>query len=98
MNSGPSANLSLHSKAAHISEFNLCHHQAICTFEIIYASAFFLAAFLGFASTSTTTVAGFLEAALLICSLIFFLLLDTPNEPIVLFPFAVFLSPLPIWI
>ena len=61
-----------------------------------YASDFFLATFFGFASATTAAETGFLEADLFNCALILFLFLDTPKEPMVLFPLADFLSPLPI--
>jgi hypothetical protein len=94
VNSGPSAYFHLHSRAAHQSNFDLCHHQAVCTeFNIIY-SAFLRLGFLGFASAATVEV--FLDADLLSRALIFFFLRDTPKEPIVRLPFLVFLSPLPI--
>lgn len=62
-----------------------------------YASAFFFATFLGFTSAGAAAAAAldFVEAFLFNCVLIFFLFLDTPKEPMVLLPFAVFLSPLP---
>jgi hypothetical protein len=60
-----------------------------------YASAFLRAAtFLGFGS-AVVAVAGFLEATRFSRALILVLFLETPKEPIVRFPFFVFLSPLP---
>ena len=66
-----------------------------------YASAFFFAgAFfaLGAAASFASAVFGLVEAVRFNFALIASLLLETPKEPIVLFPFAVFLSPLPITI
>lgn len=57
-------------------------------------SAFLRAVFLGFA-VAEAVVATFLEAVRLIFSLMALRLLALPKEPMVLFPFADFLSPLP---
>jgi hypothetical protein len=62
-----------------------------------YASAFFFAVFFALGAASADAVAGFLEVALFNLALIEFLLLDTPKEPIVRFPFFVFLSPRPMF-
>jgi hypothetical protein len=71
-------------------------------FALLYAVSFYASFFftVRFAFTGASTEAGavvFLEDALFICALIAFLLLDTPKEPFVRFPFAVFLSPLPMF-
>jgi hypothetical protein len=67
-----------------------------------YASAFFLGVLftLGAASVATTgavTSADFFEVDLFNRAFIAFLLLDTPKEPIVRFPFFDFLSPRPMY-
>jgi hypothetical protein len=59
-------------------------------------SAFFLATFLGLAGALAAAAADFLEAVLFNLAFILLLFLETPKEPFVRFPFAVFLSPLPI--
>jgi hypothetical protein len=64
-----------------------------------YSAFFFAAVLFGFAATSdsdATAVVVFFEAALLIRALMDSLFLETPKEPFVRLPFAVFLSPLPI--
>ena len=66
--------------------------------KIAYASAFFLGArFVFGAASAEAEVAVFLEVALFNLALIEFLLLDTPKDPIVRFPFLVFLSPRPMF-
>jgi hypothetical protein len=64
-----------------------------------YSAFFFAAVLFGFAGASAVAVSAlFLEALLFKRALMAFLLLVTPNEPVVRFPFFDFLSPLPIWI
>jgi hypothetical protein len=60
-----------------------------------YASAFFLGAL--FALGVASAALFFAEAARFNLALIDFLLLDTPKEPIVRFPFFDFLSPRPMF-
>jgi hypothetical protein len=82
----------------HRSEPDLCHHHALLIdLFITYSPSFFLAALfaLGFAS-SLDGATTFLLATLFNLDLIFFFSLELPKEPMVLFPFFVFLSPLPI--
>ena len=82
--------------AAHRSDSDLCHHHALLVnFIITYSAFFFAAAFFGLAGASAVTATGFLEEDLFNFALIAFLFLETPNEPLKRFPFAVFLSPLP---
>lgn len=59
-------------------------------------SAFFFAVLLGFAPSEADAVADFLDDALFNLARIALLFLETPKEPMVRFPFLVFLSPLPI--
>jgi hypothetical protein len=94
VNSGPSAYKFLHSWAAHQSNFDLCHHHAVCTDFIIFYSAFLRLGFLGFASAAAAVV--FLDEARFMRALILLRLRETPNDPAVRLPFLVFLSPLPI--
>lgn len=63
-----------------------CHH--------FNYSAFFFAALFGFAAVvaEASAVTGFLEEDLFNLALIVFLFLDTPNDPLNRFPFAVFIS------
>jgi hypothetical protein len=61
----------------------------------MFYSAFFLAGVLFFAGVAVASAESFLEVALFKRALIAFLLLVTPKEPIVRFPFLLFLSPLP---
>jgi len=71
----------------------------ILILSFYYASAFFFAgAFfaLGAVASFAAAVLVLLEALRFNFALIALLLLETPKEPIVRFPFAVFLSPLPI--
>jgi hypothetical protein len=81
----------------HRSDLDPCHHQAIVVNLVIcYSPFFFAAAFLGFAGASTeAAVLDFAEADLFKRALIALLFLETPKEPLVRFPFFVFLSPLP---
>jgi hypothetical protein len=82
--------------AAHRSVSDLCHHHALLVnFIISYSAFFFAAALFGLAGVSAATAVVFFEADLFNFALIAFLLLETPNEPLKRFPFAVFLSPLP---
>lgn len=80
---------------------NLCHHHAMLTFNFIYASAFFLGVLFAFGAASVATTAvtlpAFFEVDLFSLALIDFLLLDTPKDPIVRFPFFDFLSPRPMY-
>ncbi len=81
---------------------NLCHHHAMFVFIVIYASAFFLGVLFALGAASVAAAAGavlttFLEVALFNRAFIAFLLLDTPKEPIVRFPFFDFLSPRPMY-
>jgi hypothetical protein len=88
--------------AVHKSNLDLCHHHAMFEYCIIlnYASAFFLLIVLfGFAASTATgaaATAGFVDAFRLNLSFIAFLSLELPNEPLAIFPFFDFLSPLPI--
>jgi hypothetical protein len=82
----------------HRSKFDLCHHHIIVFTIFIYSadSFFFTTLFaFGFASVPATTAFLTLEMRFK-RALIFFFDLVTPKEPIVLFPLADFLSPLPI--
>ena len=85
--------------AAHRSDLDPCHHHAVVVNLVIsYSPFFFAAAFFGFAGVSTEAAAVDLaEADLFKRALIALLFLETPNEPLVRFPFFVFLSPLPMY-
>jgi hypothetical protein len=68
-------------------------------FQFHYASAFFFGVrfALGAASVAVVEATTFLEVDLFNLALIDFLLLDTPKDPIVRFPFFDFLSPRPMY-
>ena len=82
----------------HRSKFDLCHHHIIVfTFFIYSAASFFLTTRFTFGFASVSAITAFLTLETRFNrALIFFFDLLTPKEPIVLFPLADFLSPLPI--
>src|SRR5688572_25937433 len=63
-------------------------------FHFNYSPFFFAAALFGFAGVAAAASAGFLEATRFKRTLIAFLFLVTPKEPLERLPFADFLSPL----
>ena len=82
----------------HRSKFDLCHHHIIVFTVFIYSAAsFFFTTLLAFGlAADPATIDFFTLDTRFNLALIFFRDLETPKEPIVLFPFADFLSPLPI--
>jgi hypothetical protein len=65
------------------------------TILFMYYSAFLRAVFFALTGAAAVAVVAFLEATRFNLALIVLRLLALPNEPMVLLPFADFLSPLP---